>query len=77
MNSLPENNISVDLLTLETEMLSQDSVMPDVGPPTTSKYYVVSCFSYVMEKLLVSDNISITLIVSCFSLNLFNKLLLQ
>jgi hypothetical protein len=59
-------------------MLSQDSAMPDVGPPTTSKYYVVvSCFSYVMEKLVVSDNISITLIVSCFSLNLFNKLLLQ
>ena len=35
LNSLPENNIPVDLLTLETEdkILSQDSVMSDVGPP--------------------------------------------
>ena len=32
VNSLPENNIPVDLLTLETEdeIPSQDSVMPDV-----------------------------------------------
>ena len=36
LNSLRENNIPEDLLTLETEdeILSQDSVMPDVGPPT-------------------------------------------
>ena len=34
LNSLPENNVLVDLLTLETEdeIFSQDSVMPDVGP---------------------------------------------
>lgn len=33
LNSLPENNILVDLLTAETEdeILSQDSVTPDVG----------------------------------------------
>ena len=38
MNSLPENNIPVDLLTLESEdeILSEDSVMPDVGPPTSN-----------------------------------------
>ena len=38
LNSLPENNIPKDLLTLETEdeILSQDSVMPDVGPPTSN-----------------------------------------
>ena len=34
LNYLPENNIPVDLLTYDTEdkILSQDSVMPDVGP---------------------------------------------
>ena len=30
------------------------------------KYYIVSCFSYVMDKLIVSDNIKYY-VVSCFS----------
>ena len=38
LNSLPENNIPEDLLTLETEILSQDSVMPDVGPSYQSSH---------------------------------------
>jgi hypothetical protein len=36
LNSLPENGIPADLMTVatENEIISNDDVMPDLGPPS-------------------------------------------